>query len=152
MQEILNLVDQEDRLNEEKTVIEEVLKGCGDKRDLLLQFNELTKQLQKDPQKSSLLSRLSQLSELMDAANAWNIEQQCKEILMRLGIVDVHKAIQELSGGYMKRIGLASALVSNPDVLLLDEPTNHLDASAVEWLQSWLSKYEGALIHLTPDS
>ena len=147
----ISLVNQEDHLDKERTVLEEVLKGCGKKRELLLRFNELTKELEINPQQSSLLKQLGQLSELMDDANAWNIEQECKEILMRLGIFDVHKAIKELSGGYMKRIGLASALVSNPDVLLLDEPTNHLDASAVEWLQSWLSKYEGALILVTHD-
>ncbi len=145
------LVGQEDRLDKEKTILEEVLKGCGKKRDLLLRFNELTKELERNPQQSSLLKQLGHFSELMDDANAWNIEQECKEILMRLGIVDIHKAIKELSGGYIKRIGLASALVSNPDVLLLDEPTNHLDASAVEWLQSWLSKYKGALILVTHD-
>ena len=147
----ISLVNQEDHLDKERTVLEEVLKGCGKKRELLLRFNELTKELEINPQQNSLLKQLGQLSELMDDANAWNIEQECKEILMRLGISDVHKAIKELSGGYMKRIGLASALVSNPDVLLLDEPTNHLDASAVEWLQSWLSKYEGALILVTHD-
>ena len=147
----ISLVNQEDHLDKERTVLEEVLKGCGKKRELLLRFNELTKELEINPQQSSLLKQLGQLSELMDDANAWNIEQECKEILMRLGIFDVHKAIKELSGGYMKRIGLASALVSNPDVLLLDEPTNHLDASAVEWLQSWLSKYKGALILVTHD-
>ena len=147
----ISLVNQEDHLDKERTVLEEVLKGCGKKRELLLRFNELTKELEINPQQNSLLKQLGQLSELMDDANAWNIEQECKEILMRLGIFDVQKAIKELSGGYMKRIGLASALVSNPDVLLLDEPTNHLDASAVEWLQSWLSKYEGALILVTHD-
>ncbi len=147
----ISLVNQEDHLDKERTVLEEVLKGCGKKRELLLRFNELTKELEINHQQSSLLKQLGQLSELMDDANAWNIEQECKEILMRLGIFDVHKAIKELSGGYIKRIGLASALVSNPDVLLLDEPTNHLDASAVEWLQSWLSKYEGALILVTHD-
>ena len=147
----ISLVNQEDHLDKERTVLEEVLKGCGKKRELLLRFNELTKELEINPKQSSLLKQLGQLSELIDSANAWNIEQECKEILMRLGIFDVHKAIKELSGGYMKRIGLASALVSNPDVLLLDEPTNHLDASAVEWLQSWLSKYEGALILVTHD-
>ncbi len=94
----ISLVNQEDHLDKERTVLEEVLKGCGKKRELLLRFNELTKELEINPKQSSLLKQLGQLSEQIDGANAWNIEQECKEILMRLGIFDVHKAIKELSG------------------------------------------------------
>ena len=78
-------------------------------------------------------------------------EQQCQEVLQRLGITDLERPVEELSGGYRKRVGLASALVARPDVLLLDEPTNHLDAAAVEWLQSWLDRFPGALVLVTHD-
>ena len=74
-----------------------------------------------------------------------------QEVLQRLGISDLHKLVEDLSGGYRKRVGLASALVACPDVLLLDEPTNHLDAAAVEWLQSWLDRYPGAVVLVTHD-
>jgi ATP-binding cassette subfamily F protein uup len=72
-------------------------------------------------------------------------------VLQRLGISDLHRPVEDLSGGYRKRVGLASALVAGPDVLLLDEPTNHLDAAAVEWLQSWLDRYPGAVVLVTHD-
>ncbi|MDC0270028.1 ATP-binding cassette domain-containing protein, partial [Synechococcus sp. AH-551-N23] len=94
---------------------------------------------------------LGVLSQRMDESEAWSLEQQCQEVLQRLGITDLHSPVEALSGGYRKRVGLASALVACPDVLLLDEPTNHLDAAAVEWLQSWLDRYPGAVVLVTHD-
>ncbi len=147
----ISIVGQENTLNKNKTVLEEVLKGCGDKRDLLIRFKTLSKKVAENPQDESLLEALGRLSQSMDNKGAWNIEQKCEEVLRKLGIEDVNKKVEELSGGYQKRVALASALVSIPDVLLLDEPTNHLDASAVQWLQGWLKKYKGSLVLITHD-
>ena len=147
----IELVSQNTYKVTERSVLEEVLEGCGKKREVLLRFNKLSQELEAEPENKELLKNLGEISDLMDASQAWDLEHQCQEILRKLGIKNLNKPIKELSGGYRKRVGLASALVANPDVLLLDEPTNHLDASTVEWLQNWLDNYHGALVLVTHD-
>lgn len=147
----VELVGQESSVDPGLTVLEQVLAGCGEKRDLLLRFSELSEAVADSPDNAMLLAELGVLSQRMDESEAWSLEQQCQEVLQRLGITDLHSPVEALSGGYRKRVGLASALVACPDVLLLDEPTNHLDAAAVEWLQSWLDRYPGAVVLVTHD-
>ena len=147
----IELVGQVSLVEQGLTVLEQVLAGCGEKRELLLRFSEVSEAVARHPDDSELMKALGALSERMDEEGAWGLEQQCQEVLQRLGISDLHRPVEDLSGGYRKRVGLASALVACPDVLLLDEPTNHLDAAAVEWLQSWLDRYPGAVVLVTHD-
>ena len=147
----IELVGQDSTVKPGLTVLEQVLAGCGEKRELLLRFSAVSEAVAQSPEDTTLMRELGALSERMDEEGAWGLEQQCQEVLQRLGISDLHRPVEDLSGGYRKRVGLASALVASPDVLLLDEPTNHLDAAAVEWLQSWLERYPGAVVLVTHD-
>ncbi len=87
----------------------------------------------------------------MDAQNAWDYESKIKQILTRLGIVEFDKPVEKLSGGQIKRIALANALISEPDFLILDEPTNHLDIEITEWLEEYLSQNRLTLLMVTHD-
>ena len=113
----VELVGQESRVTPGLTVLEQVLEGCGAKRELLLRFNALSDAIAREPDSESLLSELGQLSQRMDEEEAWSLEQQCREVLQKLGISDLQRPVEDLSGGYRKRVGLASALVACPDVL-----------------------------------
>jgi ABC transport system ATP-binding/permease protein len=94
---------------------------------------------------------LEELLHLMDYHKAWDYEVRVKQILSQLKIRDFDQCIQHLSGGQLKRVALANALITEPDLLILDEPTNHLDLEMIEWLESYLTKSGITLLMVTHD-
>ncbi len=87
----------------------------------------------------------------MDMLKAWDYEQRIKQILGQLKIFRYDQLIGELSGGQIKRVALANALISEPELIILDEPTNHLDLDMVEWLEGYLSSNNITLLMVTHD-
>lgn len=96
-------------------------------------------------------NQIENLINQIDAANAWDLESQAKQILGKLGLHELNLEVSTLSGGQQKRIALASVLIQKPDLLILDEPTNHLDIETIEWLENYLSQSNMALILVTHD-
>jgi len=97
-----------------------------------------------------LADRLGRLQDQVDAVDAWSLGQQVEQVLSRMGL-DGDTEVANLSGGMKRRVLLAKALVTKPDILLLDEPTNHLDIGAIGWLEEQLKMLSCSVIFVTHD-
>lgn len=87
----------------------------------------------------------------MDAAHAWDFQDRMSRLLTRLGLSDLHAAVDKLSGGQRKRLAIARVVMQNPDFIILDEPTNHLDIGVIEWLENYLRRSRATLLMVTHD-
>ncbi len=128
------------------TVRDFVEGGLGKIRQQVDEFERLSK-LEQTPQ---VIQQIQTVQQSLDASDGWHLDQRVDTIISELDLPG-HKQLDELSGGWRRRVALGRALVSNPELLLLDEPTNHLDISTIEWLENHVRGYQGSVLFITHD-
>ncbi len=130
-------------------VFDVVASGMGNAASLLAEYHQISHELAIDGSEA-LLARLEELQHRLEEGGGWSLHQEVERILKRLDL-DAEAEFSSLSGGTKRRVLLARALVSSPDILILDEPTNHLDIDTILWLEEFLAKSVKTVIFVTHD-
>ncbi len=150
-------LEQDPKLDGDKTVIEVVREGVQPVMDLLAEYEDinlkfgLPEYYEDEEKMNGLFARQGELQDKLDAADAWNIDNRLERAMDALRCPPEEQPVRELSGGERRRVALCRLLLQEPDVLLLDEPTNHLDAESIDWLEQHLQQYKGTVICITHD-
>jgi ATP-binding cassette ChvD family protein len=148
----VGILMQEPKLNEEKTVLENVQEGVAETMEMVRRFNEISEEMANpDADYDKLLAEMGELQEQLDHRNAWELDSQLEQAMDALRCPPGDADVKVLSGGEKRRVALCKLLLEAPDLLLLDEPTNHLDAESVLWLEQHLAKYPGTVVAITHD-
>ena len=143
----MSMLDQQLAETSNQPVREFVTGGMAEQIRLIDEYNA---QSATDNAGKRALSSLDELERRIVAGGGWSVDAQVDAVCTALEL-PVELTMDELSGGWRRRVALAQALVASPDLLLLDEPTNHLDISTIEWLEQQVRRYSGAVVFVTHD-
>ena len=147
-------LEQEPRMDHDKTVLEVVEEGVQEVKDVLDEYNEISLKFLEpmdDDRMAALIERQGELSEQIEHLGGWELEAKLERAMDALNCPPADAKISTLSGGERRRVALCRLLLREPDVLLLDEPTNHLDTESIQWLEAHLKQYKGTVIAVTHD-
>lgn len=140
----VSYLPQEPELDESKNLIDNVLAEGHPATDAIKNYEKALS----NPENEEAYQKAF---DAMDRNDAWDFENQVKQVLGKLGLHDLELGVAKMSGGQRKRLALAKVLIAKPDLLILDEPTNHLDLSMIEWLEEYLSQQSLSLLMVTHD-
>ena len=146
----IGYLEQEPIFNEKYTINELLYNSNAEVVKIIREY-ESALEMQTNDYNDITAERFEKASINMEKANAWNFDNELKQILSKFKIVNLDAKVKMLSGGQKKRLALALLLIDAPDMLLLDEPTNHLDIEMIEWLEEFLKGQNITLLMITHD-
>ncbi|QBG35061.1 ATP-binding cassette ATPase Uup [Litorilituus sediminis] len=145
----LGMLEQDPPESCDLTIFDYVAQGVEQNAELIKRYHALVHLVTEDASEANM-AKLAQVQEELEKANAWQDEQRIEQVLSKLAL-EADKKVSDLSGGWLRKLALAKALVTDPDVLLLDEPTNHLDIKSVLWLEQFLKDFAGTIVFISHD-
>mgnify|MGYP000258231708 CR=1 FL=1 len=143
------MLEQDPPESSDISVFDYIAQGVKKNADLIKRYHVIIHDVTEDPSEANL-NKLANVQEQLELADAWQDEQRIEQVMTTLSL-NADDNICDLSGGWLRKLALAKALVTAPDILLLDEPTNHLDIKSVLWLESFLKDFAGTILFISHD-
>ncbi len=147
---VITRLPQDPPANSSQSVYDFVAEGLADIGDVLKDYHHTLQLINDEPENEAHMTKLSRLQTAIEANDGWQLASRIESILTQLALPE-DATMESLSGGWLRRVALARALVVAPDLLLLDEPTNHLDVDMVRWLEEVVKDFRGAVLFISHD-